>query len=73
VWDGANKERNGQKSTSQWVSLQLSNAPGVPAAPTTEQAQQPVSGLMRNLPVVIFSILALVIVALGLIALKLPE
>ena len=29
AWDGANGERNGQKSTSQWVGLQL----GAPAAP----------------------------------------
>jgi hypothetical protein len=39
AWDGANEERNGQKSTSQWVSLQLGDtmAPptvGQPAAPT---------------------------------------
>ncbi|MFW5942212.1 MAG: ethylbenzene dehydrogenase-related protein [Chloroflexota bacterium] len=43
AWDGANEERNGQKSTSQWVSLQLgaadsattgdSSAPDASAAP----------------------------------------
>lgn len=34
AWDGANNERNGQKSTSQWVALQLeSTAP--PARPAT--------------------------------------
>lgn len=35
AWDGANEERNGQKSTSQWVSLQLGGPPpgGPPAAP----------------------------------------
>jgi hypothetical protein len=38
AWDGANDERNGQKSTSQWVSLQLGDtitppADGRPAAP----------------------------------------
>ncbi|HSM58114.1 MAG TPA: ethylbenzene dehydrogenase-related protein [Candidatus Sulfomarinibacteraceae bacterium] len=39
AWDGANEERNGQKSTSQWVSLQLgaadSTATGDDAAPDT--------------------------------------
>lgn len=33
VWDGANYERNGQKSTSQWVSLQLRSIPKVSAGP----------------------------------------
>jgi hypothetical protein len=32
AWDGANGERNGQKSTSQWVSLQLEGAAAVPEA-----------------------------------------
>jgi len=27
VWDGSNRERDGQKSTSQWISLQLEQAP----------------------------------------------
>jgi hypothetical protein len=44
AWDGANEERNGQKSTSQWVSLQLGGtgaaeaagaAPDSAAGPTT--------------------------------------
>jgi complex iron-sulfur molybdoenzyme family reductase subunit gamma len=34
AWDGANGERNGQKSTSQWVSLQLEGA-----APAVRPAQ----------------------------------
>jgi len=32
AWDGANQERNGTKSTSQWVSLQLAGAAAAPAA-----------------------------------------
>jgi hypothetical protein len=32
AWDGANQERNGTKSTSQWVSLQLAGAATAPAA-----------------------------------------
>jgi hypothetical protein len=37
AWDGANGERNGQKSTSQWVSLQLGGA----AAPAAAAAAAP--------------------------------
>jgi hypothetical protein len=75
VWDGANEERNGQKSTSQWVSLQLSEAPGAPAATAPEEApaQTPASSLTRNLPVILFSVLALVVIVLGFIAIRLPE
>lgn len=35
AWDGANAERNGQKSTSQWVSLQLGGSTGSAAAAAT--------------------------------------
>lgn len=34
VWDGANAERNGQKSTSQWVSFQLERERPAATAPT---------------------------------------
>lgn len=37
AWDGANAERNGQKSTSQWVSLQVGQASS-PAPATLEPA-----------------------------------
>jgi hypothetical protein len=37
AWDGANAERNGQKSTSQWVSLQIGGA-AAPAAKPAEPA-----------------------------------
>jgi hypothetical protein len=33
VWDGANHERGGEKSTSQWVSLQVERRPAVEAPP----------------------------------------
>jgi hypothetical protein len=39
AWDGANQERNGQKSTSQWVSMQLAGSPPavvIPPGPTPE-------------------------------------
>lgn len=38
VWDGANNERGGQKSTSQWLSLQLEQPPAAAAAPTSRPA-----------------------------------
>lgn len=34
AWDGANQERNGQKSTSQWVSLQLGETVTVSSSPS---------------------------------------
>ncbi len=37
VWDGSNGERDGEKSTSQWVSLQLAPA----AAPPAEMEEEP--------------------------------
>ncbi len=40
AWDGANQERNGAKSTSQWVSFQLAGAPGTGAAMTAGTAAQ---------------------------------
>jgi hypothetical protein len=33
AWDGENDERNGQKSTSQWVSMQLAGNPPAPVIP----------------------------------------
>ena len=39
AWDGANGERNGMKSTSQWVSLQVEGkGPAVPGDTVPEQA-----------------------------------
>lgn len=38
AWDGANQERNGSKSTSQWVSFQLAGAPGASATTTVGMA-----------------------------------
>lgn len=38
VWDGANEERNGQKSTSQWVSYQLASVSAAPPSVADEVA-----------------------------------
>lgn len=47
AWDGANEERNGQKSTSQWVSLQLGGiaAPGVPGSGSKTSSFNALEGL----------------------------
>ncbi|HKZ53841.1 MAG TPA: ethylbenzene dehydrogenase-related protein [Anaerolineales bacterium] len=71
AWDGTNGERNGQKSTSQWVSLQLqSTAPAAPpAAPPASPASSP-EGLIYVIgPMAIVAVLILGAVgALGLFA-----
>jgi hypothetical protein len=49
VWDGENDERNGQKSTSQWITLQLeqgAEAPAVERPPETLAPASPNEGLI---------------------------
>jgi DMSO reductase family type II enzyme heme b subunit len=65
VWDGAQAERNGQKSTSQWVSLRLDaqaapSAPGSNAPPVVRepQARAATSTGMEGFAVVVLGILA---------------
>jgi hypothetical protein len=84
AWDGANEERNGQKSTSQWVSLQLGNV-ATESATGSSGAAAPASGgssssanALEGLPYIfvpMFGLFGLVIVAgIGLWLLsKLPE
>jgi hypothetical protein len=72
VWDGANRERNGQKSTSQWIALQLNpSASRAPAAAETSLAQA--SWLERNFALVILGVLALLLIAGGLVYFRLPK
>lgn len=73
AWDGANGERNGQKSTSQWISFQLEQQGKAPAA--VEGAQQPAEA---GLPVqtytwVILGAALLLILVGALIYMRLPE
>jgi len=69
AWDGANGERNGQKSTSQWVSLQLEEK--VSPAP---QAAAPPAGLARNtIMLVVIGVLLLLIAAGTVIYFRLPN
>lgn len=62
AWDGGNGERNGAKSTSQWVSLQLGGAAAAPAA----EAPAPAAAPLREIPP---TNTALVLAFAGLLAL----
>lgn len=69
AWDGANMERNGQKSTSEWVSLQIGEiAPEVSATAPTLVAPPPSSeaiALVMGLFVAPFILLILVRTLMG--------
>ena len=64
AWDGANEERNGQKSTSQWISLQLGSA--APAAKPAQPAPAPSDWL--GLAFVFGPMLLVMLAILGLAA-----
>lgn len=72
AWDGANGERNGQKSTSQWVSLQLGGATA-PAtqAPTTSAAPAAAAATGSALPVTQIMMLSLISIVVGSLVLLL--
>lgn len=75
AWDGANGERNGEKSTSQWVTLQLASAAAAaeaaPAAATTAPARA-MSGFSILTLVGVFTLI-LLIVGFVFIYFRLPE
>ncbi len=89
AWDGANEERNGQKSTSQWVSLQLGGpvageagpgAGGQAAAPGPLESAGPrtQADSFEGMPFVFVPMLAvlglLLVVSLGILLLsRLPD
>lgn len=74
VWDGANNERNGQKSTSQWVAMQLEAGPQVAPPPAAPAATQPVGWIYSDTArTVIIAGTVLVILAVIIIAVLLPE
>lgn len=67
AWDGENEERNGQKSTSQWVSLQFEEGRrATVASPTAEQAATETS-VLKNPTVLLGVLLLMIIIALGVI------
>jgi len=70
AWDGANGERNGMKSTSQWTSLQLEGA--AVAAPAAGQAQA--AGLPVNLIMsIVIGVLVLLVIVGAIIYIRLPD
>jgi len=71
AWDGANEERNGQKSTSQWISLQLGSA--APAAKPAQPAPAPSEwlGLAFVFGPMLLVMLAILGLAAGVFALSL--
>ncbi len=72
VWDGANSERNGQKSTSQWITLQLNRPVKAPAEqPLTAEPSRWNSP--ENLSKIIIIGLVLIIAAGALIYARLPD
>lgn len=72
VWDGANGERNGQKSTSQWIALQLSSPAKAlaeqPAVAETNRLNTP-----ENLSKIVILAVVLIIAAGALIYARLPD
>lgn len=72
AWDGANAERNGQKSTSQWVNLSIEGKPAVAAAP--EQAAAQPQGLLSTpmLTYLLIAGFAVIVLAIVAIYLRLP-
>lgn len=73
AWDGANNERNGMKSTSQWTSLQLE---GGAATPTSQQTAAPAgaAGLPVNLIMsIVIGVLVLLLIIGAIIYIRLPQ
>ncbi|MFQ5613060.1 MAG: ethylbenzene dehydrogenase-related protein [Anaerolineae bacterium] len=71
AWDGANEERNGQKSTSQWVSLQFEGGEEVaaesPVTPSTPQAAAQPAEEEDQFPLFWWLIALFLLVTLGVI------
>lgn len=68
AWDGDNAERNGEKSTSQWISLQLEGRPAA-QAPTAEAG----GDSHNTIKLIILGVLAVLIVAGTVIYIRLPN
>ena len=73
VWDGSNGERNGEKSTSQWVNLQLSSPLRSPSAPVEEAAAPQGLATPRNVTYLLVGIFAVLFILGAMIYIKLPE
>jgi hypothetical protein len=78
AWDGDNGERNGQKSTSQWVGLQLQRAGPAPASAAALVEDTSQQGTVAGIPIQyitggIFGIFVLLLIAGAIIYYRLPE
>ncbi len=74
AWDGANGERNGQKSTSQWVSLQFESAPPTPLLQPAEEENYLIRGLTaQTIFLMYLSVLFVLIVIAVIIYFRLPK
>ncbi len=70
AWDGANAERNGMKSTSQWTSLQLEGQGATtPVAGQAKPAVLPVNLIMS----VVIGVLVLLVIVGAIIYMRLPD
>lgn len=74
AWDGANQERNGTKSTSQWISLQLGGPvqASAQAAPATRSDPTP-NNIGLTILFIFLAFLAIAVVSGWLIYYHLPE
>lgn len=72
VWDGANQERNGQKSTSQWVTFVLEGAPAPAQQPAAPAPAAPSEALPLYFWIIVGGIALLFILGVA-IYIKLPE
>lgn len=75
AWDGANGERNGEKSTSQWVTLQLASAPAAAEAAPATAATAPVRTITGFSILMLTGLLTLLLLLIGAVFLyfRLPE
>jgi hypothetical protein len=59
VWDGENEERNGRKSTSQWISLQLADSTdAIAPEPDAPAAAPPSDGIPESVIFVVIPVAA---------------
>lgn len=75
AWDGANGERNGEKSTSQWVTLQLASAPAAAETAPATAATAPVRTITGFSILMLTGLLTLLLLLIGAVFLyfRLPE
>jgi hypothetical protein len=72
VWDGDNEERNGEKSTSQWLNFQVSSAPRT-VVEKTEAAAEVGFLTTANITYLLLGVTAVLFMIGALIYWKLPE